>query len=395
MRKYVFLCLTVIAFIDQLCADTLSLSVKAESAILINADTGAILYEKNAHVLQYPASTTKIATAMYALKIGGDKLDTVMAADQDSIASITEEKRKRSNYTVPSYWLVPGASHMGIKKGEKLTLKDLIYGLMVVSADDAANVMAQHLSGTVPNFMDGMNAYLKEIGCKNTTFYNPHGLFHPKHQTTAFDLAIMMREAIKNPTFCEIIATQRYMRPKTEKQEATVLVQTNKLMRKGKFYYAKCIGGKTGYISAAQHTLVVAARHDNRTLIAVLLKSKDREDIFIDAIKMFDAAFNQPKVQRTLFQTGHQEFTLNIPGGSKTVTTSIAEAVTLDYYPAEEPQLKCMLYWKTLKLPVKAGDAVGELRLQSSDGKTVRTIPLLAEEDVSATWLWTLKHPFG
>lgn len=384
-------CLFVCFFQFQcLLAENLSLKVQAESAILMNAETGAILYEKNAKVLQYPASITKIATASYGLKMAGNQLETPITAEQDAVVSISEEARRKANYSQPAYWLVPGGSHIGIKKGEILTLKDLLYGLMVASGNDAANVIAQYIGGTIPDFMISLNRYLKEIGCEKTTFYNPHGLYHPKHQTTAYDMAIMMREALKNPKFCEIIGTVRYTRPKTNKQEPTVLVQTNRLMRKGQYYYPKAIGGKTGYLAIAGHTLVVAAKQEDRTLIAVLLKSKERGDMFLDAIKMFDTAFNQPKVQRTLLKAGPQQFSLDLKGAAKSISTALSEDLIIDYYPAEEPKLKCFLSWSIKEPPVMKGQQVGELQLQSPDGKVVRTIPLLAQEDVSTTWLYTL-----
>lgn len=379
----------------QVFSEPLSLNVKAESAILINADTGAVLFEKNAQTLRYPASTTKVATALYALKQIGDKLDTIVTADQESLVSISEEARRRSNFTVPSYWLVPGASHIGIKKGEQLSLRVLLYGLLLASGDDASNVIAQHIGKTIPDFVASMNAYMKEIGCQNTTFYNPHGLFHPKQQTTASDMALIMREALKSPIFREIIATVRYQRPKTNKQEATTFLQTNKLMRKGKLYYPKAIGGKTGYISFAKHCLVAAAKDGDRTLIAVLLKSKDREDVFLDATALFEAAFNQPKVKRTLLKAGPQKFVHNIPGAATPLATYTKNDISIEYYPAEEPKVKCLLYWDVDMPTVVKGQRVGELRLQTVDGKVLQVVPLLAQEDISPTWTWSMRHLFG
>lgn len=160
----------VVTFPSFLIAEPLALSVNAESALLINADTGAVLYEKNADTLRYPASVTKVATGLFALKMAGNNMDVKIAAEQDAIGSVTEEAHRRSNYTLPNYWLIPSASHIGIKKGEELSFRDLMYGLMVASGDDAANVIAMHVSGTVPDFMTALNAYLKEIGCKKRPF---------------------------------------------------------------------------------------------------------------------------------------------------------------------------------------------------------------------------------
>lgn len=390
------LALLLIPFKGALLAAPLTLEVSAESAILINADTGVILFEKQAHIPQYPASITKIATAAYTLKTKSDFLDTLVLAEQDAIATISEEARRRSNYTVPAYWLVPDGTHIGIKKGEEMSLRDLLYGMMIASGNDASNVIAQYVGGTIPSFLENLNRYLKELGCQNTTFYNPHGLHHPKHQTTAYDMSLMTCEALKNQVFRDIVSTVKYARPKTNKQVSTTLVQTNRLIKTGnKNYYAKAIGVKTGYTSLASRTLVAAAKQGERTLVAVLLKSKERDGIFRDAIAMFETAFNQPKVQRTLLKAGPQKFILELPGATSPLATYIQNDILLEYYPAEEPKLKCYLHWKNdLKFPVKKDQPIGELQLQTPKGVVTETIPLLAQNETKATWTWYFQHFF-
>lgn len=377
-------------------AQPLALNVKAEAAILMNADTGAILYEKNAHTLLYPASITKIATSIYSLHKKGDQLDTKITADQDAIGSVSEEVKRRANYSTPSYILVSGGSHIGIKKGEILSLRDLLFGMMIASGNDASNVIAQHVGGTIPQFMEEVNSYLKQIGCLSTTFQNPHGLHHPKHQTTAYDMAILTKEALKNPHFREIVSTVRYTRPKTNKQEASTLVQTNRLLRSGKLYYPKAIGVKTGYHTPAQNTLVAAAKDGDRTLIAVLLKAEDRKEMFTDAVKIFEAAFSQPKIQRTLLKEGPQKFTLEIPGANQVLTTMLSENITLDYYPAEEVKIKCLLSWdKNLQMPILKDQRVGELVFQFDNGTVWRTVPLYSQVTVEATGWQKVKNFFS
>lgn len=366
--------------------ETLSLSVSAESAILMNADTGAILYEKNAHTERFPASITKVATALYALKVQGHAMDVPVAAEHESIATVTEEARRRSNYKLPPFWLTTDGSHIGIKKGEILSFKDLIYGMMIASGNDAANVIAQHVGGTIPAFVEELNQYLKEIGCTNTTFCNPHGLHHPKHKTTAYEMAIITKEALHYPLFREIVKTARYTRPKTNKQDASTLIQTNKLLRNGKLFYSKAIGVKTGFHSDAGHTFVAAASHDGRTLIAVLMKTKEREDIFKDAKKMFEAAFSQTAVQRILLKKGPQRFALNLDGAAKTIQSYIKNDVCIDYYPAEEPKIKCTLSWDKITPPLFKDQRIGELRLSTEQGKQLQAIPLFAVNDVKETW---------
>lgn len=394
LRLVSFSLLAVTCFCN-LYAEQLALNPNAESAILINADTGKILYEKNARTPLYPASITKIATAAYVLNTQEKQLNRLLTADSESIASISEEAKRRSNYTLPAYWLEPGGSHIGIKKGEELALRDLLFGLMVASGNDAANVIAQNAGGTIPEFMANLNDWVRQIGCQHTKFLNPHGLHHPKHQTTAYDMALIAREAVKNPIFCEIVSTVRFTRPKTNKQEPTTYVQTNRLLRSGKFHYPKAFGIKTGHTSQAQNTLVAAAKQGDRRLIAVLMKVKEREDIFKDAVKMFETAFNQPKVQRLLMKKGPQKYALEIPGAAAPIKTYIAMDATLDYYPAEEPQIKCLLYWDRVNPPIQKNQKVGELRIQTPEGQIIQTIPLLAQADIKSTWLHWIKLHLG
>lgn len=378
-------------WLENLAAEKLSASVESEAVILINASSGTILYEKNAHALHYPASITKVATTIYALKEKGNQLSALVAAEQDSIAAISVEAKKRAQYSTPSYWVEHASTHMGIKKGEEFTLKDLLKGVMVGSANDAANVVAQNVSGTIPHFMTGLNNYIKSLGCKDTNFTNPHGLHHPKHQTTPYDMAIIAREAMKNSTFRELVSSVKFIRPKTNKQEPTVILQTNRLLRTGRYYYPKAIGIKTGYTSIARHTLVAAAKQDDRELIAVLMKCNESGQIYRDAIKLFDAAFNQAKVKKIVLKAGPQKFTNKIDGAEKPLKTYIKDSLSFEYYPAEESTVKCYLQWQSLKLPIVKDQQVGELQLKTSQGNLIQKLPLYASEEVQGTWMQWIK----
>ncbi len=372
----------------------LEIDVAAESAILINGKTGKILYEKSPDQRMNPASITKIATTLFALLIGEEKLNEVVVADQDCYAAVCDKQKARSNYSYPSYYLEPGATNIGLKKGEQISLKDLLYGIMLVSGDDAANLVARHLAGDVPRFMEGVNAYMKKIGCTGTNFTNPHGLYHPQHYTTARDMALLTKEALKQPLFREIVRTTRYTRPRTNLQEPMTWVQSNKLLRAGDYFYPYAIGVKTGYIKAAQNTLVAAAEKEDRLLIAVLLKTKERGQVFKDAAKMFDAAFNEKLVERVLLNKGLQEFTLTLAGAAAPIKTSLDEDVTVRYYPSEEPQITCKLIWDQVSLPVKGGDKVGELLIASGDGQQARRVPVRSYEDVEHVWWRKIAGPF-
>lgn len=361
----------------------IDIDIHADSVILMNADTGAVLYEKNGRKEQYPASLTKIATAIYTLNLRGNKLDKVLVAEHEAVASVSEEEMKRSNYTLPSYWLTRGTSHIGIKKGEELSLKDLLYGMMVASGGDASNMIALYMGGTIPVFMDELNGYLKEIGCQGTHLKNPHGLHHPNHVSTAYDMAILTREALKHPTFREIVQTVRYQRPETNKQKPTTLIQTNRLLRKGKFYYSKAIGVKTGYTSLAKNNLVAAAQDGDRTLIAVLMHCDDREKMFLDAKRLFNEAFKEKKQSRKVFAAGQQKMKLGIKGASKNIQTYLKDDVVFHYYPSEEPTLKCLLKWDDLCLPIEKDQKVGMLVFENEKGEMLHLEPLFAADEVN------------
>lgn len=381
-------------FILSLQAAPLSVSVSAESAILMNADTGAVLYEKKSHQKMYPASVTKIATAALVLKLKEHELDKLVTAEQECIGSVSEEAKQKSNYTLPSYWLVTDCSHMGIKKGEVLSVRDLLYGMMIASADDASNILAYEVAGDIPKFMEQLNAYVQSIGCKDTHFNNPHGLHHPKHMTTAYDLALMTREAMKHPIFRDMIISKRMTRPKTNKQEPSVMVQTNRLLRSGEVYYPKAIGVKTGRTSKAGNTFVAAAKEGDRTLIAVLLNVKERKDIFVESIKLFETAFNQPKLEKVILKTGPQKYRFEISGSSTPIETYLEKDVALTYYPAEEPSYKAYLSSAGPELPVKKGEKVGEIVLKDSSGKILASAPLFAQKDVEAGFFHRLAEFF-
>jgi D-alanyl-D-alanine carboxypeptidase (penicillin-binding protein 5/6) len=374
-------------FPSELSAKKLAVAIQAESGIVMNADTGAILFEKKAHNPHLPASIAKVATALYALNNITTPLDVIVTADRESVSTVTDEAMRRSNYTLPPHQLISDASSAGIKVGEELSLKDLFYGLLLVSGGDASNVIAKHVGGTIPNFMAGLNAYIKTIGCTSSNFCNPSGLHHPKQVTTAYDMALITKEALKNPVFREIVSTVRYTRPKTNKQEAAPWIQGNKLLRSGPYFYPKAIGVKTGYYSLANSTLVAAAKDGDRTLIVVLLKVKERKDLFLDAIKLFEAAFAQPKVQKMILKNGMQNFPLDLTGADRVVGTYTLQDLSFEYYPAEEPIVKCFLQWdRELSLPITKDQHVGELVLLDSDGRVLKKESLYAAEGASATF---------
>lgn len=367
------------------------IEVSAHAAILINAETGKILYEKNAHQPMHPASITKIITALYALEKKGDTLNTSIISSVEALAIVSPQVRRAGNSKQPPHRLEFGGSHMGIKIGEVLSFKSLLYGLMLSSGNDAANVIAEYVSGTIPQFVKELNAYVKSKGCLNTTLYAPHGLPHPEHKSSAYDMALLAKEALKFPVFREIVKTNTYHRPSSNLQPETVLHQHNALVRPGgKFYYPKAIGVKTGYLTVAGYTIVAAAEDQNRKLIAVLLKCEHLEQRYRDAIALFEAAFNEEKTCRTLFSKDFDVFSTPIQGGCKPLQAALLDDVVIHYYLSEEQLFRSQVIWQDRALPIRKNDKVGEVCIISDSGEIVERSTLYAAVDVEPTLLHVL-----
>ena len=250
------------------------------SVILMEESTGTILYEKNSDEAHYPASITKIMTTLLALENGN--LSDMVTFSDDAINN-TEGSVIARDY------------------GEQMTLEQCLYGVMLESANECAYAVAEHVGGTVENFVDMMNAKAKELGCTNTHFANPHGLQDENHYTTAHDMALIAQAAYQNETFRIIIGTKMYTIPPTNKHaEETVLRNHHDMLctyhnANRKYLYPYCVGGKTGYTATANSTLVTYAEKDGMTLICVVMNTQSPNQ-FIDTVNLFDYAFDNFQV---------------------------------------------------------------------------------------------------
>lgn len=266
--------------------------IKAKAAIVMELETKKIIYQKNAYTPYHPASITKLPVALYALKKGTHSLSSIAVADQDTVGSITKKYSIEKKYKYPSHWLVLGGTHMEIHVGEQLRFEDLMYGMLLESANDASNVIAKHVSGSVPNFLNEMNHYLKKIGCKSTHFKNPHGLYYPEHMTTAYDMALIACEVAKEPTLIEILKTYKHKIPATNKKGERALKNHNKMVsKKSVYYYPHLLFGKNGYNDNAKNTYVAAAKKGQKTLVIVLMDCPSRNQKYEDALKLFKHGF--------------------------------------------------------------------------------------------------------
>ncbi|MBN4067100.1 D-alanyl-D-alanine carboxypeptidase [Simkania negevensis] len=381
--------LTALSSLDS---EPLHIDIASEAGLLMNAKTGVILYEKNGEKQMAPGSTTKIATALYTLTHAADHLYTLVTAEQEAVASISPELKIRSNYKAPSYWNETDGTHIGIKRGEVFSLHNLLNGLLINSGNDAANCIAQYFGkGDIPAFVDELNRYLKDdLGLEKTYFTNPHGLHHPNHMTTAKELALITKEALKIPAFRTYVMTKRWERPKTNKQETSMLYHNNKLIKPGQYYYPHAIGVKTGYHSKAGHTFVGAAEKDGRTLICVVFKAQ-RNETYQDCIKLFDAAFEQPKLAKRLLSKGEQPYTLQLKEANAPLKTFLREDLLIEYYPAEEADFQATLFWDPLTLPIEAGQKVGSIKLSTAYVNAIQELPLYAQNRVDLSLLARIK----
>lgn len=241
-------------------------TINSEAAILIEEGSGRVLYEKNADVLMYPASLTKIATSIYAIEKG----------NLEEIVIVSEKARMMDG------------TRVYLEEGERVPLRKLIQGLLINSGNDAGVAIAEHLNGYEEKFAVSINSFLQEIGLENTNFTNSHGLFYPNHTTTGRDLALITQYAMKNAEFREIFGMKELKW--VGEGWNTTIYNHHKLMRERP--YEGITGGKTGYVDESLHTLITTAKRGNLSVIAVVLKGQSQNVTYNDTVELLDYAFN-------------------------------------------------------------------------------------------------------
>ena len=345
--------------------------IDATAAIVMDMESGRVLYEKNAHSQRAIASTTKILTSIIAIEKG----------NLEDIVTVSER--------AASIW----GSKIKLKEGEKLKLKELLYGLMLNSGNDAAIAIAEHIAGSVENFADMMNSKAVEIGAKNSHFITPHGLDTPGQYSTAYDLALITRYALKNPVFAEIVKT------KTSEIPGRSLHNTNEVL----FSYPGADGVKTGYTGQAGRCLVASATKNNTKIITVVLNCATRAKRAQSTINLFEYAFNNYK-KVTLIQQNRNIEVLPVDRGiEKWVNIKAAAEITMPLRTDEEEKLKMKLELpEMLEAPVKAGEEIGYAIFTIDDMELARTPLYIAESvrrknfldylwDVFKSWLSIIK----
>ena len=267
--------------------DDNKLNIYSESAIVIEGETGKILYDKDIYSRKFPASTTKILTAIIAIE--ECDLEEKAIASHSAIFSI------KSGYSIAN-----------IHEGESFTIRELLDVLMIQSANEAANIIAEHVSGSVEEFAKLMNKKAKEIGCLDSNFVNANGAHDDNHYSTAYDLAMIAKYCMKNETFREIAKKQECKLPATDKfEQERFFRNTNSLMQKNsRYYYPYCTGIKTGFTTPAKNCLISSSNKDGFELISVILHAETTDDgssaRYVDTINLFEYGYNNYKKEDIL-----------------------------------------------------------------------------------------------
>ena len=284
--------------------------IQAEGGIVMDADTGTVLYGKNIHTAYYPASITKIMTALVVIE--NCSLDEMVTFSHNAV-----------------YNVEAGSSSAGLDEGDVLNVRDCLYALLLKSANESANALAEHVAGSTEAFAEMMNAKAASLGCQDSHFANPSGLNNPDHYVSAYDMALIGRAALNNPTFLEIDSTLYYDLPVTKRNpEGGRIYPGHKMLKKNMpEYYEGCIGGKTGYTSLAGNTLVTFARRNGMTLVSVVLNGHQTQ--YTDTKALLDFGFqNFQTVSAGDYDTTYQSVTndMTIAG----LTTSELAGLMID-----------------------------------------------------------------
>ena len=347
--------------------------ISSTAAIVMETSTNTVLYSKNADQPLYPASAVKIMTCLIALE--NSSLDDTVTFSHDAV-----------------YNIEPGSAHIAILEGETLTLEQVLRAIILRSANEASNGVAEYVDGSVEAFAKHMTERAKELGCTNTNFVNANGLFDENHYTTAHDMALIARELLKHEEYRSMMSETDYEIPPTNLQTETRYLhgQHQMLNPNSIYYYKDAIGGKTGYTVEAGNTLVTYAERDGLTLIAVVMKCNGAEH-YTDTAALFDYGFANYKIEEMKIDN------------SKIKSVRVKKGEIKKIKPKYSSNQKVLLpknsnkitykykFKKEVKAPIKAGDTLGEVEVYSSNNK-ISTIPLKSDKNVkSVSFLYIFK----
>ena len=356
---FILLSLNIIV-IPKVSADLESIpNISSPSAILMDLKSGTILYEKNIDKKMYPASLTKVMTAIIVLE--NCDLNEVATVSYDAVMSI-------------SYGYVTA----NLQIGEELTVEQLLYVLMVGSSNDAAIVLAEHVAGSVEEFSKLMNEKAKEIGCTSTNFVNPNGAHDENHYSTSHDLALIAKYAMKNEMFRTLVSTTSYRLPKTNKynKEDRLFTTTNALLmvnnntNADNYYYKYATGIKTGFTTPAKNCLIASANKENLELLTVVLgagqNDKGLSERYIDTINLFEYGYDNYTLMEVIKAGGIVQTTniKNATRDTKKLDAVVANdiSVLIKISDKDNALLPEVNLNNNLKAPIKKGDVIGSVK---------------------------------
>ncbi|WP_273129144.1 D-alanyl-D-alanine carboxypeptidase family protein [Metabacillus sp. HB246100] len=380
--KRIFSCLTIIMMLTSVApmafaeeSKSVELADKAKSAVLIERDTGTILYDKNSDEKLPPASMTKIMTMLL-----------IMEAIENNQITWTEKVR------TSEYAASMGGSQIFLEPGEEMTVEEMLKGIAIGSGNDASVAMAEKIAGSAEEFVNMMNKKVDELGLKNTHFKNPTGLPEPDHYSSAHDMAVMAKELLKFEKITNFTGKyEDYLREGTDKK--FWLVNTNRLVK----FYEGVDGVKTGFTNEAKYCLTATAKIDNMRVIAVVFGAETPKDRNLQVTKMLDYAFSQYQTH-PLFEKDHVLSKVKVSKGSeKEVNLMTSEPISILTKKGEKTDdvTQEIVMKKDVQAPVKKGDELGSLQLMK-DEKVIAESKLVAEQNVEeASWWQLFKRVMG
>ncbi len=376
MKKFKILPLVLIMLLSLSLLPTPALAltdpeIGATAAVVMNRESGEIYYEKNADRRIQPASTTKLVTALLvaeAVEAGKISLSDNITAGETCLYNLEPDSSDSSPRLVP---------------GEVMNVEDLLYCTMLASANEACNLLAQYVGGSIDSFVDSMNARVEELGCTGTHFANANGLEQENHYSTARDFALIAQEAMKHPLIQEVVGTLRHTVAATNVAEARDLVNTNNLLDPDTdFYYAYAYGIKTGFFTNAGYCLVSGAAKDNIDVICVVMGGREINDQFRDTLTLYDWVFENYQYRQIL---GSTETVVTVPvrmGSEESVGVRAEDTVSVILpadYDTSRIGYQYVLYHEAegekLDAPVNAGQVLGEITVVEMDeeNQAIRT----------------------
>lgn len=371
MKKVLCLLLVILCFIPVVFAEEISddLAFNSKSAILMDFDSGEILYRKNENEALAPASMTKIMSMLLIME----------AIDNGSIALDTE-------VTISENAASMGGSQVFLEAGEVYKVEELLKGIAIASGNDAVVAMAEKISGSVSEFVNRMNERAKELGLKSTTFKNPHGLDEEGHVSSAYDMAILARELISHEKILEFTSIYEDYLQKND-GTSTWLVNTNKLVR----FYDGVDGLKTGFTASAGYCLTATAKKNNLRLIAVVMGADTSDHRSSDISSLLNYGFNTYKTE-ILYAKDNTLGTKRIENGTMETTDIVLteDYVKLLKQTQAKPNYSYNVKVEGLKAPVKKGDIVGNVEVVDESGNVVDTLDVTVKEDISKASIWDL-----